>query len=345
MTDQSQDTGPLDWRIGIVDKAGRPTPEFQRRWAIQRGNNSLIGTITTGSGAPSGTPSEGQVYVDTSATPNVLYVGHDGSWVTVGVINFTDLADVPHDYTSSGGEIVAVNSGATGLEFKPISAVLDLIDNTQGAILYRNATGWVSLTPGTAGYVLATGGPGANPSWVVQSGGGGGGGDFTKITSITTASSQTSVVFTSIPNTYKEIRVSVYGRSNDTGSPSNELLLQINTDTGSNYMGTYMFSYSGGVSNNSYISTSSIIAGWLTTSAGASGVPGTADIRLVGYADTTFDTTIMSQFAFANDSSTPIQGVSGGTWLNTAVVDELTFTLVSGTSFTDGSIFTLYGIN
>lgn len=49
-----------------------------------------------------------------------------------------------------------------------IQALLNSISSTQGAILYRNATSWVALNPGTAGYVLSTGGAGANPSWVAQ---------------------------------------------------------------------------------------------------------------------------------------------------------------------------------
>jgi hypothetical protein len=34
--------GPLDWRISIVDKSGRPTPEFQRRWNTQRNVNTQL---------------------------------------------------------------------------------------------------------------------------------------------------------------------------------------------------------------------------------------------------------------------------------------------------------------
>lgn len=174
MTAQAQDTGPLDWRVGIVDKAGRPTPEFQRRWAIQRDNNGLIGAIATGIGAPPSipAPTEGQTYLDINSTPWTLYAGHDGEWETVGVVNFTDLGDVPHSYTSSGDMLVKVNAGGTALEFDGISAILDLIDDTQGAIIYRSATGWVSLAPGTAGNALTTGGPAADPSWTVPASGG-----------------------------------------------------------------------------------------------------------------------------------------------------------------------------
>lgn len=55
-----------------------------------------------------------------------------------------------------------------------IQALLDGISATQGTLLYRNATDWVALAPGTAGYVLQTKGAGQNPAWVLGSGGGSG---------------------------------------------------------------------------------------------------------------------------------------------------------------------------
>lgn len=61
-----------------------------------------------------------------------------------------------------------------------VSALFDsALGNTQGALAYRNASGWVILPPGTAGQVLETGGASANPAWVT---GGGGGGSITGVT-------------------------------------------------------------------------------------------------------------------------------------------------------------------
>lgn len=48
---------------------------------------------------------------------------------------------------------------------------LDGVFTTRGSVLYRNATVWTALTPGTAGQVLQTGGAGADPSWATASGG------------------------------------------------------------------------------------------------------------------------------------------------------------------------------
>lgn len=57
-----------------------------------------------------------------------------------------------------------------------VQEILDQITATQGSVLFKGATEWQALAPGTSGYVLQTNGAGADPTWVAQSGGGGGGG-------------------------------------------------------------------------------------------------------------------------------------------------------------------------
>lgn len=58
-----------------------------------------------------------------------------------------------------------------------MSKILDsAFSASQGSILYRSATAWTALAPGTAGKFLKTLGSSANPVWDTPSGGGGGGG-------------------------------------------------------------------------------------------------------------------------------------------------------------------------
>jgi hypothetical protein len=82
MNDTVKDTGPLDWRIAIVSKDGRPTPEFQRRWATQRVNNGLISVPTFGTGTPpvDPVPDDGAEFIDQSTNPYTIYVAIDGKW-------------------------------------------------------------------------------------------------------------------------------------------------------------------------------------------------------------------------------------------------------------------------
>ena len=166
---RAKDLAPLDWQTPIVDGSGRPSPEFQRRWNTQRSNNGLIGSLPVGNGPPAGTPSNGQEYVDVSATPPTLYVGAlvgaDYAWQKVGVFAFVQLSDVPSSYTGAAGKLLQVNSGADRLEFSALSAVLDALGSAEGDLLYRSSTGWTVLAPGTAGNLLRTGGVGADPAW------------------------------------------------------------------------------------------------------------------------------------------------------------------------------------
>lgn len=54
-----------------------------------------------------------------------------------------------------------------------LSALIDAVFGpTRGALLYRSASGWGLLPPGTAGQFLGTGGTGADPSWGTPAGAG-----------------------------------------------------------------------------------------------------------------------------------------------------------------------------
>lgn len=50
------------------------------------------------------------------------------------------------------------------------SAILDAIGSTRGMILYRGASGWSVLSPGSSGQVLQTSGAGADPAWASVAG-------------------------------------------------------------------------------------------------------------------------------------------------------------------------------
>lgn len=54
-----------------------------------------------------------------------------------------------------------------------LGAQLDSISSVRGTVLYRGATSWQGLLPGTSGQVLSTQGPGADPIWATVGGGNG----------------------------------------------------------------------------------------------------------------------------------------------------------------------------
>jgi len=150
---------------------------------------------------------DGQVWSTTTGfkfPDNTVQTTAASSYAPPSVANNTIISNV------SGG---VASAGANTL-----TQVLDsTAGNTQGSILYRSASAWTVLAPGTAGQVLTTGGTGANPSWAAGSA-------WTTIKKTTDQSITSSTTFT------------------------DDTVLQFSMDANSTYAirGCYFISYSGG---------------------------------------------------------------------------------------------------
>lgn len=83
-----------------------------------------------------------------------------------GVVTYSKIQNI-----SATQRLLGRNTAGAGVtEEVSASGVLDWIGSSRGQILFRGASGWSVLSPGTAGQVLSTGGAGADPSWVVAGG-------------------------------------------------------------------------------------------------------------------------------------------------------------------------------
>lgn len=65
------------------------------------------------------------------------------------------------------GLITAISNGSAAITS---AAVDSAFGSTRGSILYRGASGWTILTPGTSGQILEAQGAGADPHWATVSG-------------------------------------------------------------------------------------------------------------------------------------------------------------------------------
>lgn len=75
-----------------------------------------------------------------------------------------------------------ISGSAAAPSANTLSAIIDAcIGGTQGNILYRDASSWVTLAPGTSGQFLKTQGAGANPLWDTVAGAGTPGGADTQV--------------------------------------------------------------------------------------------------------------------------------------------------------------------
>lgn len=124
---------PLAPNVPIVDKEGNPNPYFQRIMQELTDARVSASLIDALGGDP-----------DVDA-----FVMWDDSTGDLTFYSVNDLADLLN-----------------------ISELLDTIDDTHGAILYRDSASWQVLAPGTDGDVLTTHGVGADPTWETPSTGG-----------------------------------------------------------------------------------------------------------------------------------------------------------------------------
>lgn len=115
---------------------------------------------------------------------------------TQGDLLFMNATPAP-DRLPIGSAHSALSSDGTDVSWASISGLLDSIGSTRGQILYRGASGWAALSPGTSGDVLTSQGPGADPHYAT-----GGGGGVTSVTGTANqviASASTGAVTLSLP--------------------------------------------------------------------------------------------------------------------------------------------------
>jgi hypothetical protein len=168
---------------------------------------------------------------------------------------------------------------------------------------------------------------------------GGGSGAVTLISEVVTSGSQSSVSFTSVAATYRDLEIRVRGRGtvsdNDVG-----ILLRFNNDSGSNYDYQVMYTNSSYFESYSASQTSlnagGIAAGTATTNAGGLGI-----ITIGDYRGTTFWKSVTTQFEDWQSSLLRTQVVAGQ-WKSTSAINRVDVLLTSG-AFVNGSVVSLYG--
>ncbi|MBA4165822.1 MAG: hypothetical protein C0510_14570 [Erythrobacter sp.] len=292
---------PLDEKFPIVGPDGRPTLYFTR-WAQQRQID--IGEAITAQQA--------------------LQI----------VQSFIDDYEI-----QAGGGIDIVPDGK--LTSNPtisadIQALLDQISVDHGAILYRDASAWQALAPGTAGQFLKTNGPGADPEWAAGGGGGGGGG-MTLIADFTATGVENTVTFASIPNTFKALRLLTFARSTSSTNDA-RFTLRYNNDGSAVYDWRQLF-------NNSIVSANNATEARIQQVAAAlapAGIFDMATLDIFGYTSTVG--TKGAVWSGTNTEGANYRNISGSfRWRNTAAINRIDLSLLAGTFLVAGSNIALYG--
>jgi hypothetical protein len=206
--------------------------------------------------------------------------------------------------------------------------------------LYGHTTVDARVPVGTDGDVLtADSGAALGVSWQAPSGGGGSG-DWVRIASLIPTG--TNADFTSIPATYRHLRIVWIAQGTD--AATQVISLQFNADTGSNYDYFRQFSNSGGyTAANDGNGVTSAECG-VATKTGLTGYVCQGEIMVNCYRDTTFYKSFKASTAYieAASAGNMYRHDSAGWWRNTGAINEIKLTLAAG-NFASGSRFDLYG--
>ncbi len=125
------------------------------------GQSSLTdGAVVVGNGTSAVT------LVGPGATGTVLK-GNTGAAPVFGQVTNSDMANMADGTIKSN-----ISGGAAAPSDNTLDAILDdYFGTAQGTVIYRGASNWAGLAPGTNGHFLQTQGAGANPQWAAASGG------------------------------------------------------------------------------------------------------------------------------------------------------------------------------
>ena len=240
------------------------------------------------------------------------------------------------DYVIDQGGIVWVctTAGSPGVWRAQLATPSESV---QGDILIRDASSWTRLPPGTSGQVLKTQGSAANPIW-----GDAATGSMTKIAETILAADAASISFSSIPGTYRHLRLKLLARS--TNAVLNTILwIRLNGDSAANYWAQHISS----TSTNLSASNEAGVGGWSFNVPGANAPASVAagiDLLILDYARTQWEKTGISHSMLRDTSTSSNVRTSARWWAQTAAVTSLQIVPDTG-NLALGTIATLYGVS
>jgi hypothetical protein len=159
---------------------------------------------------------------------------------------------------------------------------------------------------------------------------------YTALATVTLGGTASSVTFSSIPATYRDL-ILVTSAKNASTTDTDNLNIRFNGDTGSNYSYVQMFgigSDSGGTGSGTETNLRALLFSGSTKTYFANGVA-----QIMDYSATDKHKTVISRRDSVDDYTVAV----AGRWANTAAITSVVLTPVSG-SLASGSTFNLFGV-
>lgn len=169
---------------------------------------------------------------------------------------------------------------------------------------------------------------------------------FTVINHTELSGNAASYNVTSIPSSYDHLYLVASTRSDQSGYYEN-IFLNYNGDTGSNYASTALYAGTSSVGTNRNGGATKIENILVCTASHLADTFSSLTFWIPNYANTTNFKQAFIECPVPNDSTTNNQwyvSIVAGLWSATAAINRLTLTLAGGDNFVQHSSFTLYGV-
>lgn len=162
---------------------------------------------------------------------------------------------------------------------------------------------------------------------------------YEPIATSTLGSAAVSITFSSIPNTYTDLKIIVSNaKVTATGFSG---YLRFNSDSGTNYSFTLLGGNGTSASTSASATRNTLpIMGWITNL--STTTPSMAIIEVFSYAGSTNKTVLTKAVYDLNGSGATENYV--GLWSNTSAINNITVNQSGGTGWAAGTTATLYGI-
>lgn len=300
------------------------TPKGAGQLQINAGTQIVGGFLTVQSFTGGVTP-----YIHAGVSSgNSIRVGSQatGTYPTITLFGTSD--------TNVGLNVIPLGTGTLQVNG---TSVLTNPMTTAGDIIKGGTSGAAGrLAIGTTGQVLTV--VSGAPAWAAA-----GGGAMIQIAQTLVATAVNNITFSSIPGTFNHLML-VWQAASSGGGSTEFMILNFNSDTGSNYTTEECFSSAATTTSSATGAASAANVGRVSTTLNT-GFAGSGSITVPNYSGTTFAKNI-------NAATTAVQSGANSTlgsnfyaiWNSAAAIATIKLALGSANNFVVGSKFTLYGL-
>jgi len=157
---------------------------------------------------------------------------------------------------------------------------------------------------------------------------------YTPLATVTLGSTASSVTFSSIPATYRDLILVINGQMSGNGG----LRFRYNADTGSNYSLVYMWATTAAQSDTATVSNLAV-----TQSSTLSGTRFYGSLNVMDYSATDKHTTTLVRSGYTNTGSVFVTEASAHRWANTDAITTIE-AIPSANLFAAGTTINLFGV-